>query len=120
MIITQEQHLRKLVNTGLPQWLSDKESACNEGDMGSIPGLGRSPRRGAWQLYYSWLENPRGQRSPVGDSPQDHKESDVTKATEQAGTLFYQLEIKTQLCKFFEAEETMSNDILLTVCVILI
>jgi len=31
---------------GLPQWLTGKESACNAGttgDIGSIPGLGRSP-----------------------------------------------------------------------------
>ena len=28
---------------GLPRWLSGKESACNEGDMGSIPGSGRFP-----------------------------------------------------------------------------
>ena len=31
--------------TGLPQWLSDKESVCNAGDTGgpgSIPGSGRS------------------------------------------------------------------------------
>ena len=26
-----------------------KESACNEGDLGSIPGLGRSPGRKEWQ-----------------------------------------------------------------------
>ena len=44
----------------------------------------------------------------------------MTEATEQAGTLFYQLEIKKQLHKFFEAEKTISNDILLTVYVILI
>ena len=29
--------------TGLPRWLSGKEAACNAGDVGSIPGLGRSP-----------------------------------------------------------------------------
>ena len=70
MIITQEQHLRKLMSTGLPRWLSDKESACNEGDMGSIPGLGRSPRRGAWQLTLlflagesPWTEEPGGLQS---------------------------------------------------------
>ena len=35
-----------------------KESACNEGDMGSIPGLGRSPREGkGYPLQYSGLEN---------------------------------------------------------------
>ena len=28
---------------GLPQWLSSKESACNAGEPGFIPGLGRSP-----------------------------------------------------------------------------
>ena len=31
---------------GLPWWFSDKESACNEADSGSIPGLGRSPGGG--------------------------------------------------------------------------
>ena len=35
-----------------------KESACNEGDLGSIPGLGRSPREGnSYPLQYSGLEN---------------------------------------------------------------
>ena len=36
----------RLVITGLPRWLSDKESTCNAGDMGSIPELGRSPGEG--------------------------------------------------------------------------
>ena len=35
-----------------------KESACNEGDPGSIPGLGRFPGEGnSYQLQYSGLEN---------------------------------------------------------------
>ena len=35
-----------------------KESACNVGDPGSIPGLGRSPREGkGYPLQYSGLEN---------------------------------------------------------------
>ena len=36
--------------------LSDsKESACNAGGQGSIPGLGRSPREGiGYPLQYSW------------------------------------------------------------------
>ena len=29
-------------------------------------------------LQYSFLENPHGQRSPVGHSPWSHKESDTT------------------------------------------
>ena len=35
-----------------------KESACNVGDLGSIPGLGRSPGEGkSYPLQYSVLEN---------------------------------------------------------------
>ena len=35
-----------------------KESACNVGDLGSIPGLGRSSGEGkGYQLQYSCLEN---------------------------------------------------------------
>ena len=47
-----------------------KESACNAGDLGSIPGLGRSPRGGHGNpLQYSCLENPHGQGSLAGYSP---------------------------------------------------
>ena len=36
-----------------------KESICNVGDLGSIPGLGRSPEEGkGYPLQYSDLENP--------------------------------------------------------------
>ena len=35
-----------------------KESACNEGDLGSIPGFGRSPGEvNGYPLQYSGLEN---------------------------------------------------------------
>ena len=34
------------VHVGLLQWLSGKESTCNAGDTGSIPGSGRSPGEG--------------------------------------------------------------------------
>ena len=44
---------------GLPWWLSDKESACSAGDVGSIPGLGRSPGEGNGNpLQFSCLGNP--------------------------------------------------------------
>ena len=47
-----------------------EESACNAGDPGLIPGLGRSPGWGYGNpLQYSCLENPHGQRSLVGYSP---------------------------------------------------
>ena len=49
---------------GLPQWLGGEESACKAGatgDMGSIPGWGRSPGRGhSNPLQCSSLENPMG------------------------------------------------------------
>ena len=44
---------------GLPQWLRGKESACNAGDVSSIPGSGRSPGRGNSNPFqYSYWENP--------------------------------------------------------------
>ena len=43
---------------GFPGGLAGKESACNVGDLGSIPGLGRSPGEGKGYLFqYSCLEN---------------------------------------------------------------
>ena len=44
---------------GLLRWLSGKESACQAGDMGSIPESGRSPGEGNGKpLGYSCLKNP--------------------------------------------------------------
>ena len=52
---------------GFPGSLDAKESACNVGDLGSIPGLGKSPEGGHGnQLQYSCLENPQGQEEPGG------------------------------------------------------
>ena len=43
---------------GFPGGSDGKESACNAGDLGSIPGLGRSPgERKGYPLQYSGLEN---------------------------------------------------------------
>ena len=40
---------------GFPNSSVDKESPCNAGDRGSIPGLGRSAREGiGYPLWYSW------------------------------------------------------------------
>ena len=44
---------------GLTWGISNKESACNMGDQGSIPGVGRSPGEGNGNpLQYPCLENP--------------------------------------------------------------
>ena len=43
---------------GFPCGSAGKESACSMGDLGSIPGLGRSPGEGkGYPLQYSGLEN---------------------------------------------------------------
>ena len=64
---------------GFPGGSDSKESACNEEDLGSIPGLGRYPAGGHGKpLQYSCLENPHGQRSLAGYSPWGPKESDRT------------------------------------------
>ena len=48
-------------------------------DLGSIPGLGRSPGGGnGYPLQHSCLENPHGQRSLAGYSSWGRKESDTT------------------------------------------
>ena len=67
---------------GFPGGSDDKESASNVGDLGLIPGLGRSPRGGHGNpLQYSCLENSHGQRGLVAYSPWGHKESDVIKCS---------------------------------------
>ena len=49
---------------GLPRWLSDKESFCSAGDVGSIPGWARYPREGnGLPLQDSCLENPMDRRA---------------------------------------------------------
>ena len=43
---------------GFPCGSASKESTCNVGDLGSIPGLGKSPGEGkGYSLQYSGLEN---------------------------------------------------------------
>ena len=64
---------------GFPGGSEVKASASNAGDLGSIPGSGRSPGEGNGNpLQYSCLENPMDKGSLVGYSPQGHKESDMT------------------------------------------
>ena len=56
-----------LMNMGFSGGSDGKESNCNEGDLGSIPGWGRSPGGGHGNpLQYSCLENLHGQEDPGG------------------------------------------------------
>jgi len=55
---------------GFPYSSVDKESACNAGDPGLIPGSGRSPGEGNGNpLQYSYLENPMDRGVWQGYSP---------------------------------------------------
>ena len=62
---------------GFPGCSEGKESACNAGDLGSVPGLGRS--LGEWNGYpfqYSCLENPM-YRGALGATVHGVAESDM-------------------------------------------
>ena len=65
---------------GFPGGSDGKESTCNEGDPGSIPGLGRSPGGGPGNplQYYSCQENPQEWKSLQGCSPWGHKETQLS------------------------------------------
>ena len=48
-------HKRVYLHPGFPDRSVGKESACNAGDPGSIPGWGRSAGEGiGYALQYSW------------------------------------------------------------------
>ena len=55
------QSIQLPCNKGFPGGSAGEESACNVGDLGSIPGLGRSPGEGkGYPLQCSGLENSMG------------------------------------------------------------
>ena len=72
LLINSEQHSTcRLIISGVlcfPGSSVDKECACNAGDQGLIPGLGRSPRK--WPPTPGFLPGKsHGQRSLAGYSP---------------------------------------------------
>ena len=57
-ILYRRDRLPTSVFLGFPGGSAGKESACSVGDLGSIPGLGRSPGEGkVYLLQYSGLED---------------------------------------------------------------
>ena len=68
-----------LTYTHPPSFSEGKATACNAGDLGSIPGWGRSPEEGNGNpLQYSLPGKSHGRRSLVGYSPWGCKESETT------------------------------------------
>ena len=65
-------------NEGFSGGSEGKESACNVGDLGSNPGLGKSLGGGHGNPFqYSCLEYPHEQRNLLGYSPWGRKESNM-------------------------------------------
>ena len=68
-----------ILQRGFPGGSDSKESACNAGDLGLIPGSGRSPWRRQWLPSLVFLPGEfHGQKSLVGHSPWGHKELNMT------------------------------------------
>ena len=72
--------VRMTWNRGFLGGSEGKASACSAGDLGSIPGSGRSPGEGNGNFPFLVFlpEKFHGRRSLVGYSPWDHKKSDTT------------------------------------------
>ena len=64
---------------GFPGGSDAKESACNAGNLGLIPGLGRSPWRKAWQPTPVFLTDPWTGAWQATYSTWGHKDLDTTK-----------------------------------------
>ena len=75
LLLQQMYHILSLCLTG-----SDgRESVCNAGDSGSIPGSGRSPGEGnGCPLQCSCLGNPTDRGTWRAYSPRGHKKADLT------------------------------------------
>ena len=66
MLKTNSFALLNDCNQGFPGGSDSKETACNTGDPGSIPGSGRSSGEGTgYPLQYSYLEDPMDREATV-------------------------------------------------------
>ena len=75
--------------SGLPRWLSGKESAYQWRRCMFDPWVRKIPWRRKWQPTPVFLPGEsHGQRSLPGYSPWGHKESDTTELTKQQGYLY--------------------------------
>ena len=74
--------LKRVQGISFPGGSDNKESTCDAGGPGLIPGLGRFPVEGSGNpLQYSYMEPGSSvslRRSLVGSSPWGHMESDTT------------------------------------------
>jgi len=74
------QFIWVLIETRIPRWCSDKESACLGRRHRFNPRVGKIPWRRKWQPTLASLPGKsHGQRSLAGYSPWGCKESNMTK-----------------------------------------
>ena len=104
---------RERERKGFPGGSDGKESTCSAGDLGLIPGLGRSPGKGHgdW-LQYSCLENPMD--SGAWHSSWYHTESDTTEqlSTAQHSIIYirsWHSSAKDQILNIFILWATQGN-----------
>ena len=68
-----------MIDWGFPGGSADKESACNAGGPGLVPGRGRSPGEGnGYPLQYSCLESSMDKRAWQAIAHGGHRKSDMT------------------------------------------
>ena len=80
---------------GFPAGSDGKESACNAGDPGLIPGLGRFPGEGTGNsLQYFCLENPMDRGAWWARVHGGHKESDTTERSNQQHSSLQFMEVQ--------------------------
>ena len=73
---TYTNYSSTILQNGFSSGSDGKESASNAGDLGLIPGLGRSPGEGNGNPTPVFLPGEsHGQRSLAGYNPRGHKES---------------------------------------------
>ena len=81
-----------LHHISFPGGSDGKESACNAGDAGSIPGWGRPPAEGnVYPRLYSWPGTSHEQRTLAGYSPWGRKESNTTECLTLSLVFFFTL-----------------------------
>ena len=81
---TQKRQVVHEIENWLSWRFSDKECTCSAGDVGSVPGWGRSPaEENGNQLQYSCLRNPMD-RGAWRATVHGRKESDTTEKLKNA------------------------------------
>ena len=106
------------IKLGFPGGSDGKESACNEGDLSSIPRSGRFPWRRKWQptpvpftrKFHGWKE-PGGLQS-MGSQRVRHDWATSLSLSHQTGKLIHSKRNYPPKKKIFDREKILANHIL--------